>query len=232
MAVFDVADCLSRIAIELNRPSTDEALPSSVLYGFLQRGQERAFGDLSVRIPNKQWSDPVLLTTADGGLTYTFGTDAGLPTNYQAIAPEGHIELYPSLAAIPSAPLLESVDFIMEGTLIRSLGHYPRTYPNGPYARFLYAPGVVDGTTGVLTLRPVFARMLIVWDACASACRRLKRDPSVYDSGDLHTGTGWYQRDLRAVLLRMRNQADTEGVGAGQGASGDWTMSQDLGSHR
>ncbi len=53
--------------------------------------------------------------TADGGYTFTFGTDG----NGYALFPLGKANIYPSLNAVPNYPWVPGVDYLDEGTQIR-----------------------------------------------------------------------------------------------------------------
>lgn len=144
-------------------------MPAVNWYDFLTEAQPEVYQDVFSVFPEMGFSAPLLLTTADGGLTYTFGLDAG---GVDLIRPMGHTELYPSLTAIPDDPLIIGEDFLVEGSLIRTLNHKARTFTAGPYARFTLLPEAAIDAATQPQLMPKHARMLLVWKALASWAAR------------------------------------------------------------
>ena len=122
---------------------------------------------------------PTLLTTANSGLTYTFGTD----TDSANINPIGHIELResPTGAMIPPGSEWDNStqSFLFQANLIRWPGQRSRTFSDGPYARFVTPPNVLSATAAP-TLRPLYARELLVYDAAERAAVRVGADPTSY----------------------------------------------------
>lgn len=209
MALHDTADILARAKRRLNRPTTDEALADTDWYAFFTEAQARVVSLLATHCPQAMYGAPTLLTTSDGGLTYTFGTDSGLPTNYQTVFPVGHVELRASRSGTlfyPGNDWDTGDVFIMEGDKIRWPNGRARTFTDGPYARFITPPGVIDASTQP-TLEPVFARVLIVDDGITRAAgERLKMDPAPYEE--------MFQRDWAEVLGALKTQYFGAGVRA------------------
>lgn len=180
MALYDSADLLARAQRLFNRPSTDEALGSTEWYAFLGEGQQRVVGLVAFHCPEAMYGAPTLLTTADSGATYTFGSDSATGLN---IAPIGHIELRESKTGAMIPPASEwdttTLGFLFEADKIRWPGQKSRTFSDGPYARFVTMPGLLNASNAP-TLKPAFARELLVFDACERAAVRVGTDPTPY----------------------------------------------------
>lgn len=175
MALFDSADILSRIKALLNRPTTDEVFSDAQLYQFAGDAQRRVVSLIAMHCPEAMYGAPTLLSTSDSGATYTFGS---------GVSPIGHIELResPTGAMIPPASSWDNttLGYLFEAEKIRWPGQKTRTFADGPYCRFITMPGVLDGSTAP-TLKPEFARELIVYDACERAAIRSGGiDPAPY----------------------------------------------------
>lgn len=216
MAKYTTADLLRRCKIKLNRPATDEAFTSSttddVWYDLLTEAQDHVFQTLAAIAPDAMYSTLTLLTTADDGQTYTFGTDV----DGAAISPIGHYELYATPNAYPGSPLVEGSDFIHEGTRVRAVNHQTMA---APYARFITPPNVLSAAVEP-TLKPIYARALIADYACVLAAeQRLKQDGAPYREA--------YRSGLARVLLSIKTSA----LGQGGSISNDawWRKSPDLG---
>lgn len=180
MALYDSADLLDRAQTLFNRPSSDGALTSDIWYTFLGMGQQRVVSLLASHAPESNYGAPTLMVTADSGVTYTFGTDASTGGN---ISPIGHFEIResPTGAMIPPAAEWDnsSRSFLFESDKIRWPGQKARTFDNGPYARFVTMPGLLNASNAP-TLKPIFARELVVYDACERAAVRIGTDPTPY----------------------------------------------------
>src|SRR5438105_13441045 len=86
----------------------------AVLYNYLQEAQELVYEDLATHVPEVLMTGPTLLTTADGGASYTFGTDA----DGDPIFPLGQAEIRESKAGrllVPAADFDQAGDFVMYG---------------------------------------------------------------------------------------------------------------------
>ncbi len=190
-------------------------------YRFLTAAQDEVYTDIFSRFPDFGYSTPVLLTSANGGLTYTFGLDAaGDP-----IQPTGATEIYPSLSAIPDSPLMPGTDFLFERGLLRFPGGRTRTFPSGPYARFVADPGVAIALAVDPQLQPKRARMLLVYKALQQFAARpgSGSDPSVWEAE--------YNKQLNKLYLRFSTNYNRQGAQAA-GANGEavWYYSGDIGA--
>ncbi|MBA2713423.1 MAG: hypothetical protein H0U55_07720 [Rubrobacteraceae bacterium] len=187
----------------------------------MTEGQQDAYDDLFSRFPDFGYSTPTLLTTADLGITYTFGLDAaGDP-----VRPEGVCEIYPNLTAIPDAPMVPGTDFIFEGGLIRFPGGRKRTFSSGPYARFVADPMVAISVSQAPLLFPKKARLLLVYKALEQWAAR---------PGSGSSPTYWesrYTKELNRLYSALSTSYNMQGAQAA-GANGEavWYYSSDLAS--
>lgn len=162
MATWDSADLLSRVRTYIDRPSDDELATTTLLYSLLTEAQAEVLGMLATLAPLSQMGAPVLLTTADSGITYTFGTDAA----GHAIFPLA-CEVYGEVDGIEwrASSWGGGGDFVIEGDKIRMPGNRPMVFSNGPYARFVRADAPISESSEPV-LKPAAARILLVYKAC------------------------------------------------------------------
>ena len=175
------------------RPATDQALTDPVWYGFLSDAPAEVYPRLFSCFPDLGFTAPALLVTADAGRTYTFGLDAA----GDRLFPFGHVEIYPSLTAIPDDPLIPNEDFLMEGGRIRMLNNRPRTFPAGPYWRGALVPDATIDAANPPQLYPKSARLLLVWKALEAWASRpgSGADPRYYADR--------YQKHEDALFLQL-----------------------------
>lgn len=209
--LFGSSDLLARFKRYARRPATDESLSDASIYEFLTEAQLEAAAECALHIPALMVGAPFALTTVDGGITYTFGTDgdgnAIVPMVAEVYATVNGRELYASSYANLGG------DFVIEGDRIRGPGNRPRVYSSGPYARIFATPGTLN-TTHNPTLTPFQVRPLIVWRALEkwSAVGAL-RDPKPYAEQ--------YRQVFNTVVLGLkrafvtRNAPSREGLGGG-----------------
>lgn len=196
MATLDVADALTILKRLCRVPDVTEYPAAADWYDFLRDGENRVKHELGAIVPEVLYNAPTLLTSADGGYTYTFGTDGGS----NAIAPIGHVRVYPNRESIPFAPLMSGREYVFEGTRIRMTEYTPQTYASGPYAQWIAPTLVIDGSTNAFTL-PVQLRMLAIHDAC----RRYA------DSGGVQDATP-YERAYQEEFARQMATAQINRV--------------------
>lgn len=161
MTIYASADLLAACKLYARRPASDQAMPNDSWYSLLTLAQGEVYPALFSRFPDLAYGAPILMSTADGGRTYTFGTDA----DGAAIRPAGHAEIYPDLASIPDSPLIIGADYLFEGSLIRIPNNSTRSFTNGPYARMVLRPDTVISASVQPLLQPKNLRMLLVWKA-------------------------------------------------------------------
>jgi hypothetical protein len=217
MAQFDSADLLAQFELYANRPSTDEALTSAQKYRFLNDAQQDILADLASIAPKSQMGAPVLMTSADSGVTYTFGTDADgnniFPLACQVYARVDGRELYASSWEAGG-------DFVIEGDRIRSPGNRPRLYSVGPYARFVRADAQLSASSEPV-LKPVMLRNLILF-------RALVKWASVGGRIDPQPWQEEYDRTWAKWLPALRTQYSQDPVTANEGLGGNriWWMTR------
>lgn len=198
MAYLDRADCIQRVKNRLNRPTTDSAFTRSgtddVILEFMSEAQERVTKMIATYIPDVMVTAPTALTTADSGLTYTFGTDADTANKF----PMGHFSVYAARSDIPDFPLEPGVDFVIEGTKLRMVNNNARTFGDGgPWAQTVSASNVINGSTEPTI--PVICRATMVELTAEKCARRLGLDSQEFKDA---AGDAWGD-----VLTAVRSQA-------------------------
>lgn len=151
------ADLLTRFNQLAGRPSGD-AITDPTKYQFLADAQQAVITKIAGIYPRSLYGAPTAMTTADGGFTWTFGTDG----DGYALFPMGKAGIYSSLAAVPDYPWVPGVDYLDEGVQIR--------LPNNrSWAGTLYWYGITPPQELSATVQPVLqppsARTLIVSEA-------------------------------------------------------------------
>ena len=158
------ADLADRFRTYLGRGNggvmqADELWTDTRVYSWLADAQEAVYADLAPIVPSAFVGAPVQLTTSDGGVTYTFGTD---------VYPFGHVEVYARESGgrelFATSYGTTGGDFVIEGGTIRTPGNRTRTYASGPWARFAAFPARLSSTVEP-SLNPPQARELILWKA-------------------------------------------------------------------
>jgi len=156
VASWDSADLLTQFNRLCQRPSVDE-ITDATKYSLLSRGQEAVITAIEAIYPDCLYQSPAALSTNDNQV-WTFGTDA----NGHAVAPRGHVGIYPSLESIPDFPLEPGLDYLDEGTQIRI--PYNATYSGNLYWRGIPTPPDISASTQP-SITPAPARRLIVLKA-------------------------------------------------------------------
>lgn len=204
--IYDTsALCLAALRRYIREPAaaTNGWPQDADLYAFLTDAENAVKTDLAPRIPHVLLQQ-TQLTTADGGLTYTFGTDA----EGNAIYPLGQVEVFSQAADVPFYPLRPYEDFVAEGSKIRMPNAAPRTFPTGgPVARFVPMTLKIDGSTNP-TLQPIQARELIVIEAARRYGIASKQSELV----------GLAQQDYATALQRLLTAFQTQYSTAGLAA--------------
>lgn len=163
MAGWGSADLLERFWMYLGRGNggvmaADELWTDTRAYTWLADAQEMVYNDLAPVAPHAFVSPPAMLTSSDGGVTYTF------PVDY----PFAHVEVYAQESAgrtlFAASYNQPGGDFVIERDRIRMPGNRPRTFGNGPWARFIGFPARLSSTQAP-SLQPEPARELILWRA-------------------------------------------------------------------
>lgn len=200
------AELLAMFKLQAGRPSTDELLTDAQIYGMLTRGQLAVNAELAIHVPHVNYAAPELMTTSDGGLTYTVASDA-----------IGGMEVYPATTQEPLRPGLywSDADFAQEGPrTIRMCQGRARTFSAGPYARYVKATGTIDGSTQP-TLQPAEVHPAIVYEALIE----YSQIPGVLaDAGtwrDAKQQLLWGTNGVGGVIPALKTQYRTRGRSTG-----------------
>lgn len=155
-AADDSKELLAQLRVVTNRPDTDRDLTDAKGYVFLTHAQTSLLYTLASHIPNTLKGAPEKMTTADSGATYTHANEA-----------IGQVEIYPSkttrLALVEGPYWDDRADYVREGPKTIRL-FTPRTFVDGPYARYIAKPGVID-TASQPTILPLDVRRVLPWQA-------------------------------------------------------------------
>jgi hypothetical protein len=219
MSGWTSADLLERFQLYLGRGNggvmdADELWTDARAYLWLADAQEAVYADLAPRAPHAFVSAPTLLTSTDGGVTYSFGS----------AYPFAHVEVYAQESG--GRTLLASTygtiggDFVIEGATLRSPGNRTRTYSSGPWARFTAFPARLSASQEP-SMQPPPARELILWKALENAT-------------EVSTGamdpTPWqekYAAALRRWLTVWQTQYQSAGNAAFMASGGPWWLGLD-----
>lgn len=172
---WESADLLMRFNRMTGRPSSD-AMTDASKYARLADAQTSVLASIATVAPSALPHVIQSLTTADGGNTWTFGTDA----NGYPVSPAGNAAIFPSLASIPDYPWVPGVDYLDEGATIR--------LPNarqwaGPLFCYGVDPAVMQPAPLSATVAPVVqpapARVLIVIEAVRQYAMEFARNPAL-----------------------------------------------------
>lgn len=202
MSTWDSADLLARFKRYANRPTNDELLTDALAYALLTEAQTEELADLAALAPASQMGAPVLLTSSDGGVTYTFSTDAQGNSIFP-LACEVYAEV--NGRELRACSWNNWGDFVIEGDRIRMPGNVAQTFTAGPYARFVRADAEIDANTEPV-LKPAPARIILVWKALIKfAAIGGLRDPAPFEEN--------YAASKRQWVTAIRTQfADSTGV--------------------
>ncbi len=158
------------------------------------------------------------MTSADGGATYIFGTDAGSNN----IVPLGDAEIFPDLASIPDCPLAEYDQYLIEGDKIRIPNNGTMTFAAGPYARFWTPTYAIDASTQP-TLKPIQARGVFVWDAIIKYAAPSKNLSNLLDLAQTNSTKAWESLMYRYANTWMQSGSVAMwGRPYGRGRMGNW----------
>jgi len=192
---YESTDLLALFNRYSGRLASGDSISDPDKYDRMAKAQDRVIGQLSAIMPQVLYPATIpTLSTADGGMTFTFGTDG----NGYAIAPMGKAGIYDNPASIPSSPWVEGVQYLDEGVRIRIPNN--GTYTGTLYWRGITAPGALS-TTNQPVLFPPASRELIVIDAV----RQFAKEPGG-DPGTLNAMTDEWNRAWPQWCLVWRTQ--------------------------
>lgn len=141
MALWDSADLLARCQRDSGTKAIpDEAVASPDWFAFLTEAQDQLTRMISAIFPAALATDPVQLSSTDGGLTYEFPT-----------APMALLEVTSGKGGYPltfGAFYSGGNDLVWEGELtLRMARNTARSFGAGLWVRYIPQPGAIDDTT-------------------------------------------------------------------------------------
>ena len=206
------SDLLTRFNQLSGRPVTD-AITDATKYQRLADAQDSVITRIAAICGKQQMSAPTAMATADGGATWTFGTDG----NGYALYPLGG-KVFPSLASVPDYPWTPGLDYLDEGTQIRM--------PNGlKWTGPLYWYGVSGPQQISASVQPVLqpppARILIVIDAVRTFAEEFTRNAGLADQMEAKWAREW-PTQMTSIRRHLRGNGTVSlfGWGTGVGRSG------------
>lgn len=177
------SDLLTRFNAYAGRPTSD-AITADEKYQRLSDGQDAVLTELMNTAPRPLYGAPTAMVTADGGYTWTFGTDGNGYANF----PLGKASIYPNLNAVPDYPWQPGLDYLDEGTQIR--------IPNNmPWSGQLYWYGVTAPQAISASVQPVIqpphSRILIVIKGVQIFAEEYLRNAALSDQMQLRWEREW-----------------------------------------
>jgi hypothetical protein len=207
VADWDSADLLARVKRDGAIPAVDEDMADADWYAYLTEAQIYWHGQFATHFPWILWSAPTLLVSADGGITYA------MPGGVNP----SKIEVYDAVGGrllVPGAYWSMGADYVWEGSRIRMPRNVPRSFGDGPYARYIAAPPKIDAATQPVLL-PDWARALLPPRALMLwADRGGLRDPAPYQRKENELWYGEPQRGQFGILVTLKTQNPFGGAAA------------------
>ena len=176
---FTSADCLARVRRYLPNPTNTDFPADADVYAMLTEAENEVKRDLLGPCPWMVLQPPTLMSTTDGGLTWTFGTDS----DGNAIVPFGASAIYRRKEDVPDFPMERSVDYLDETVRIRMPSNRadPISFPDGAPYFYGNIPTILINASAQPTLQPLDARILMIWKASANALIALGADEGDYE---------------------------------------------------
>lgn len=207
MATWASSDLLTLFNNLSGRPASGDSITDANKYVRLSNAQESVIADAASRVPQAFYSKAAYgstptLTTSDNQV-FTFGTDV----NSNPLFPIGKFRIFQNLQSIPDYPWVEGVDYLVEGSQIRIPNN--QTWGGTLYWRGI-APVLDITATNQPSVTPVWARILIVYEAVRRYAEEGKRDLPLADRMLMN-----YQRDFARWCLVLKTQASSGGGFAG-----------------
>jgi hypothetical protein len=224
---YDSEALFAQVQSEARRPTSDALLRPELIWEALSQAQEHWFTIIANHVPQILYGPSVQLTTADGGLTYTFGVDV----DGDPIMPVGEVEIREGVRGRVLRPATQwnsGATFVMEGNKIRWPDGRSRIPAGGFWARFASPPlqGIDADTQPVL---PKIVRKLLPLRALEElAGGVLRRDPQPYAERQAKIWSGDGDLGQQGLLTQLKQQfygQGTEGISGG----GRWQDSIDTG---
>lgn len=206
--IYGRDDLHTRFLRYADRPDSDEDLSADDIDGYLTDAQNQIVAELAALFPRLLMGAPELMTTNDGGLTYTLGPDA----EGHLIYPFGHAELYAQAAngmeLYASNYGSYDGDFVFEGGKVRVPAGNTRSFASGPYIRYVALPLKVDETNEPI-LQPKQLRLLILYRALVLwANTGGHRDPRPFEEMYNQAWTGKHGGMLAMLTTQYRQSTN------------------------
>jgi hypothetical protein len=227
MALFDGPDLLSRCQRMAKRPAIDADMTSTTWYDILTEAQLHWTRVLATHCPAANYGAPEQLYTPDAGQTYYFQDGNHNPVDFW-----GEVELRNGR----NGELVQVGDEFDPRTELAPEQNYfrvpsgqTRTFTNGLWGRKVAVPSTLDGGTNVPTMKPVYARILLVYRACIIyASRGGYFDPQPYIDLETKTAFGDSRQpgDIGIIATLKRQVFGWPTVG--MQSNGLWWQSGDL----
>lgn len=159
MATWDSADLLDRCKRYARRPSTDEGMADADWYALLTEAQTFWMGQFAIHCPGVLFTAPTLMTSNDGGYTYSVPGLTAYPMAVEIRASRSGQLL------VPGAEWDDGADYTVEADgVIRIPSNRKRTFSAGPYVRYIPQASTISAAAEPV-IKPVHARILLVYGA-------------------------------------------------------------------
>lgn len=193
---WDSSDLLTRFNAWAGRPISGDAITDVQKYQRIADGQEAVFIEIANVAQNSIPKTPTAMVTADGGYTWTFGTD----DNGYPLFPLGKASVYPNLTAIPDYPWQPGIDYLDEGYRIRIPNNIP--WSGQLYWYGMQAPPRISASVQPV-IQPPMTRRLIVVKAVEIFASEYERNPALVDEM-LNRWDRWWPKDSTMLRRHFR----------------------------
>src|SRR3990167_5053052 len=207
-AGWQSTDLLTRFNDYAQRATDNDGLTDAQKYRRLSDGQDQVILECANLMGRVLFSAPVQMTTADGGYTYTYGTDG----NGYALFPLAG-SIYPTEAAIPGYPWVPQRDYLDEGTQIRGLND--TVLPVAPWFYGITQPQQLSASVQPV-IQPPQARVLIVVQAVKLYAEEGNRDVPLAATMAARWDDQW-KRWATALRRHLRGPRQLGPITAGAG---------------
>lgn len=181
---YENTDLLAAFNAWAGRQVSGDSMTDAEKYTLLSQAQDEVYSYVMATDPKVMYGAPTAMTTADGGLTFTFGTDG----DGAALFPLGDAQIYTTLSAVPNYPLRPGVDYLDEGTKVRMPNAVP--YTGTLYWRGVTAPAAITASVQP-SLVPYQARILITIAAVRRYAQNVARAPALEEQMEIRWAQQW-----------------------------------------
>lgn len=195
--LWDSSDVLARVKLYAGLPTNTEEMADADWFMLMTEAEREWVGTMAAQYPYLMMGAPALMSSEDSGLTYHL-TASATPLAIQVFdAPNGSL-------LRPGAFWDSDAGYVWEGERIRFPKNATRTFANGPYARYVAQPTAALSATATMTLKPDYARILVVY-------RTLAKWASIGNLGDPSV---WERRERQAWMGDPQSPGDVGILGA------------------